>query len=266
MKNVIKSLFVVAAISVGVFTSCDTDAVGTLYEGTNESSSLSFPSNQLIFEVVAEDNGIVKVPIYRGNTQGIDSAKVSIDEATIANGIFSLVSEIVRFNDGQATSYAELTFGSIDKLGATDKYNVIMTIADSASISVTGVQEVSLTVQRKLTWESIGNGAYHSQLFGESWNQPVEKAKEGNIYRLPDCITTGYPLVFALSEDGQELIGWDPQPMGYVHSTYGMVYYYPASMTREGNTLSFDMLGLVVYNGSLATLYSGFIETLVLPE
>lgn len=266
MKNIAKFLSIIAFVCVGSLTSCDTDAIGTLYEGNNDSPSLSFPSSQLIFEVVAEDNGVVKVPVYRGNTQGVDSAKVSIDEETIAGGIFSLVSDIVRFDDGQATSYAELTFGSIDKLGATDKYNVVMTIADSASISVTGVQEVSLTVQRKLTWENIGNGVYYSQLFGESWEQPVEKAKEGNLYRLPDCCYTGYPLIFTLSEDGQELIGWDPQPMGYVNATYGMVYYYPTAMTREGNTLSFDMLGLVVYNGQLATLYSGFVETLVLPE
>ena len=266
MKNIAKFLSIIAFVCVGSLTSCDTDAIGTLYEGNNDSPSLSFPSSQLIFEVVAEDNGVVKVPVYRGNTQGVDSAKVSIDEETIAGGIFSLVSDIVRFDDGQATSYAELTFGSIDKLGATDKYDVVMTIADSASVSVTGVQEVSLTVQRKLTWENIGNGVYYSELFGESWEQPVEKAKEGNLYRLPDCITLGYPIIFSLSEDGQQLTGWDPQPTGFTYDPYGMVYFEAADMTREGNTLQFPMYGLVIYNGSFAQLFNIFTETLILPE
>lgn len=266
MKNIFKSFAAIALACSGALVSCDTEAVGAIYEDATESAALSFPSDQLIYEIVAEDNGVVKVPVYRGNTNGTTTVNISIDEATAEAGVFELVSETLNFADGESTQYAELNFGSIDNLGATEKYNVTLTIADSASISPTGVQSIKLAIQRKLTWEYLGVGAYYSELFGAAWEQPVEKAKEGNVYRLPDCIYEGYPLVFSLSEDGQTLTGWDPQPIGYTDATYGMLYFSPESMTRVDNTLSFPMYGLVIWNGGFAALYSGFTETVVLPS
>ena len=98
------------------------------------------------------------------------------------------------------------------------------------------------------------------------WEQPILKAKEGNIYKLPDCITEGYPMVFTLSEDGQTLVNWDLQATGYKHATYGMVYFTPTDMQRQGNKLLFAMRGAVAVEGGYGILYSGFTETLELPE
>ena len=102
-------------------------------------------------------------------------------------------------------------------------------------------------------------------LFGQSWPQPIMKAKEANAYKLPDCITVGYPITFALSDDGQELVAWDIQATGYEDSSYGMVYFLPESMQRDGNVLIFAMQGLVVLDGGYGILYNGFSETLELP-
>lgn len=117
-----------------------------------------------------------------------------------------------------------------------------------------------------MTWESIGTGTYTSELFDDSWPQPIEKAIEGNIYRLPDCIVEGYPLVFSLSDDKQELIAWDPQPTGYDGTNYGMLYFIAEGMERQGNVLSFPMRGVVSYNGGWGLLYQGFTEILEMPE
>ena len=107
---------------------------------------------------------------------------------------------------------------------------------------------------------------YTSELFGQAWEQPILKAKEGNIYKLPDCITEGYPMVFTLSEDGQTLVNWDLQATGYKDATYGMVYFTPTDMQRQGNKLLFAMRGAVAVEGGYGILYSGFTETLELPE
>ena len=88
---------------------------------------------------------------------------------------------------------------------------------------------------------------------------------EGNIYRLPDCYFEGYPIVFSLSDDGQELVAWDIQATGYKHKTYGMVYFAATGMTRTGNVLKFPMEGVVEYNGGWGTLFKDFTETLELP-
>ncbi len=44
--------------------------------------------------------------------------------------------------------------------------------------------------------------------------------------------------MFTLSDDNQELIGWDPQPTGYDKTDYGMLYFAAAGMERKGNVLS----------------------------
>ena len=132
---------------------------------------------------------------------------------------------------------------------------------------VYGSPKVTVNIKRDYTWLNIGTGYYTSQLFGEGWDQPVLKAKEANIYKLEDCITKGYPIMFTLSDDNQELIGWDPQPTGYDKTDYGMLYFAAAGMERKGNVLSFPMQGLVVLDsGKWGVLYQGFTETLEMPE
>lgn len=73
--------------------------------------------------------------------------------------------------------------------------------------------------------------------------------------------------MFTLSDDNQELIGWDPQPTGHDKTDYGMLYFAAAGMERKGNVLSFPMQGLVVLDGGKwGVLYQGFTETLEMPE
>ena len=122
-----------------------------------------------------------------------------------------------------------------------------------------------ITVMCDYDWEELGTGVYTSELFEDSWEQPVLRAKGTNVYKLPDCLYKGYDIQFELSDDGNSLVAFEPQKMGYKHSTYGMVYFYSEEMARVGNVLNFSMYGLVVYNGQLATLWSGFTESIQLP-
>ena len=246
------------------FTSCDTDAEGTKYDISGVEAA--FASTQMSVEVGAEDNGIIKVPVYRGNTSVEASVSISMDEATTEEGLFTLNNSNVAFAKDEAVGYAELNFGSVDNLSATGNYEITLTINDESTLSPAQCGEITVTAQRRLTWEDYGIGVYSSQLFGQAWEQPILKAKEGNIYKLPDCITEGYPFVFTLSDDGQSLVNWDLQATGYKDATYGMVYFTPAGMQRQGNALMFAMRGAVAVEGGYGILYSGFTETLELPE
>ena len=246
------------------FTACDTDAEGTKYGISGIEAA--FASTQMNVEVSAEDNGVIKVPVYRGNTSIETAVSISMDKGTIENGLFTLNNSNVSFAKGEAVGYAELNFGSVDKLSATGKYEIILTINDESALSPAQCGKITITAQRRLTWENFGIGVYSSELFGQEWEQPILKAKEGNIYKLPDCITEGYPFVFTLSDDGQSLVNWDLQATGYKHDTYGMVYFTPTGMQRQGNALMFAMRGAVAVEGGYGILYSGFTETLKLPE
>ncbi|MCM1441912.1 MAG: hypothetical protein NC131_22275 [Roseburia sp.] len=263
MKKIITLGFCcLMSIASVIFTSCDTDVEGVIY--TPETTEYSFASTQQITQLTKDDQGVVKVPVYRNSSEDDSSIELEIQMNEATGRIFSLTTPVISFKKGENVTYAELNFGSIDKLGAVDKYNIQLSIEEK-SISSSGIGTITVQASRLLTWENYGTGVYTSELFGESWEQPIEKAAEGNIFRLPDCIFEGYPFIFTLSDDGQELIGWDIQATGYNHSTYGMVYFLPAAMYRTDNTLFFPMQGLVIYNGGYARLYSGFTESLQLP-
>lgn len=75
-------------LCLAAFTSCDTDAEGTKY-GVNGVEA-AFASTQMNVEVGAEDNGIIRVPVYRGNTDAEASVGISMDEATVEEGVFTL--------------------------------------------------------------------------------------------------------------------------------------------------------------------------------
>lgn len=262
-KKIIMGFATLIALMLVTLTSCDNEVTGTKMVLSDE-AMYSFASSAMNSEVTKEDNGVIAVPVYRGNTEGSSSVTLTAELDDAAKEVFTLENSTVSFNPGQGVAYANLKF-NFDDLGPTDKYSITLSIAENnQSPSAEGTIKVSAS--RKLTWESIGVGHLYSDLFGEDWDQPVEKAKEGNLYRLPDAYYTGYPLVFGLSDDGQTLTNWDPQPMGYNHSTYGMVYFRASAMERKGNVLYFTIDGLVVYNGKLARLWADIPEILVLPD
>ena len=262
-KNILSSMAVCLTMALTILTGCDTDAEGVVY--TSDTEGFSFASAQTNVEATTEDQGVIKVPVYRNRSNGASSVSLTVvmDEETAS--IFTLPSSEIAFTDGENVAYAELNYGSLDNLGPTASYTITLSIPEGNS-SISADSNIEVIVRRKLTWESIGTGEYISQLFEQSWPQPVEKAQEGNVYRLPDCIIEGYPIIFTLSDDGQELVGWDIQATGYEHSTYGMVYFLPTGMQRQGNVLQFPMQGLVALQGGYGLLYSGFVETLIMPE
>ena len=262
-----KSLFLTAVAALA-FTSCSDEGYWEKYEMTE--TQYSFVQSSQSFNLSAADAlPTVTVALSRSTNKGEEKLPLSV---VFDNEIMSVADTNVVFADGSYT--AELVV-NIDEanivMGTTYKANISF-VLDSINFfehnySISGNKSHSISVKKDYTWVEMGLGYYNSQLFGQGWDQPVLYAKEQpNRYRLPDCIYSGYPFEFVLSEDGQELLEWDPQPTGYKDSTYGMMYYSPASMTREGNTLSFTMYGLVVYNGGFAALYQGFVETVVLPS
>ncbi len=259
-KRIYKNIAVGALMLISAaFTSCNQDAEGTTYS-PDGNACYSFASSMMTSEVTADDNGIVNVPVYRGISSGDVTLTVSAESEH--SDVLTLPSE-VKFTDGQNVAYAQIGF-NIDDLEAGQEYSVSIAIEES-KLSPSGTDIITVNISRKLTFELLGTGVWQSQLFGQAWYQPVYKAQEANVYRLPDLFYEGYPIVFSLSEDGNELTGWSIQPIGYDTGTYGMLYFAAAGMVRNGNTLEFPMRGVVEYNGGWGVLYSGFSEFLQLP-
>lgn len=265
-NNILTQLAVCTLMLLTVLTSCNTDVEGAIYT-PDETAAYSFAAAQMNVELDAEYQGKLKVPVYRSTTNGEAIITITADMDETAASTFTLTSSAISFADGEGVAYAELDFGSIDNLGVTTKYSITLSIAEeNQSPSADG--SIEIQAQRLLTWEPYGTGVYTSETFEQSWPQSIEKAVEGNIYRLPDCIVEGYPIVFSLSEDGQNLTGFDVQATGYEYGNYGMTYFvYQGGASREGNTLNIPLYLCIIYNGQYATLFGvPYMESIEFPE
>jgi len=231
----------------GFFTSCDKDVKGPLYDedkitgttGTAVPQGVTFQAVSFNHDMAAEDNGKIFVPLIRNNTSvssvnvafyntypiDKDSKGEDITERRMETtfkapdgNVFTLETPTVTFADGELTAYAVVSYESVEDFDPTAAYSTSLVIANG-SIALEGVNEVSFVVSRKLTFEVIGT-AYFVPPFGNFFNEdtlnkyptglvpmPIEKAKEGNIFRIvnpfgrlnPD--NAGGDLVFVIQKE-----------------------------------------------------------------
>lgn len=216
----------------------------------------SFPSTIVKYMMVASDNNKFQVEMWRGNTKNAASIPVTI---TGTAGKFTPSKQAFDFAAGENKSIITFTYDDITKFGG-EAYNIKLTITNDADVSKGGNKAITVTAQRKLTFQTIGTGTFTSEFFEESWPQVVQKAAEANYYRLPDCYYKNYPIEFTL-DNGK--IGFAKQPMGYNHSSYGMVSWDPRYLAEcevNDKELLF-VVAFVVDAGS----FGGYYEILDMP-
>ncbi|MBR6629495.1 MAG: hypothetical protein IKL03_06005 [Bacteroidaceae bacterium] len=109
------------------------------------------------------------------------------------------------------------------------------------------------------------NGVYSCGLFGEAWEQPMEKyILQENVYRLPDYIATGYDLLFTWNpETGEAAAINETWETGYVHSSYGMINATCDGITYDAETKTFTF---AVEYTCAAGSFGGFNDTFVVAE
>jgi hypothetical protein len=261
-------LILLPVFLLGVFfSSCDQENITTIYDDGGVSKA-AFPSKVMTVSMAPEDQNTIKVPIYRTNTTGTEP-QIELTFATTttnANGVFTMPNKTVTFAEGSAVAYAEIKYPSINSLSPTANYVMTVTIGDSTKLSPTLQNKITITAARKLTFENIGTGKFTSTFFEETWDQPVQKAVEGEVYKLMDCYVTGYHIIFSVNDDNS--VSFGAQQTGYVHSSYGMITFTPFQSTgavipgsaKNGKTVT--LAGrFTVSAGSFGI----FTETMVLP-
>ena len=217
-----------------VFASCE-GPEGVLYEGDGQ--DLSFASTLMSLEFTAEDEEVVKVPIYRGNKTGEYSVQVKLDANNPeSTSTFNLKSEEIKFADGESVAYAEFSY-DFDNLGFGKEYSMGLKLLDVQELSPSGVDSLKLNFARKLTYEVLGEGSFTSEMFGGTFGFNVEKAKEANVYLFKDIIGEGYDLMLVLNDDENEMVSFGPMESGFNHSSYGMVWIQGLTYARSGKQI-----------------------------
>lgn len=142
MKNYFSKLFILLACVSFLFTSCNKDAEGELYNSGE--LAVSFASTVQQEKISDAKTSKVLVPVYRANAAGEAVVKVSLTEKS---GLFKLASTDVKFVDGQNVAFAEVTFAA-DKLQSGVKYESVLSIVDQKLVSVSGDGQLKLIVVR----------------------------------------------------------------------------------------------------------------------
>lgn len=226
-------LLIVVFLSI----SCDDKVRSKLFTGE---SGFSFKSTVLNVECDEKDNGVIKIPIYRGNT---DNNTVNIEclyynketkeyEDTDCEHLFNFTTHRVIFTDNSNVAYAQIQFRDLESLGIDVKHKLKLIIKNNVSPS--NISEQNITVNRKLTFELLGKcETFITFLFYEKYKSEIYKAKEADIYRLMDPFSEGLLKEDFVSE------GWAAKPDPYIQiqsNPDSSVYYVPffTGMMFEG--------------------------------
>lgn len=237
MKRNIFFLMIAVAFSSLMFTSCDDQVEGTLYE-VGDKVHAAFASTVQRVEMLPADGNKIRVPVYRG---GKSDTQVSVtvemtQAASIPAGTFTLSNPQVDFPVGQNVAYAIITYADINALAAGTTYELTLTLANEEQVSVSEAKSIKVQAQRKLTFSPLAIGTFTSEFFEDSWEVEVLKAAEADVYRILDCYYNNFHITFAVGSDNR--ISFSPQQMGYVHSTHGMTSF---TMPRAAYTQPFKV-------------------------
>ena len=211
-------LYITLAVSALLLTNaCQHE--GTLYDMPAGKALLSFPSDEAIFDMIAEDGNKITVDLWRGNTKGAASIPVNIDNQT--GGVFTPAKSSFDFADGEGIAHLDITYPDINAFGG-ETFKLVLTV-DEDQVSPAGIGKMTVTAQRKLTPKFIGTGVFYSDFWEEQWEQDIYNTVEApNYYILPDCWAKGGDWTFTIS-NGKPV--WPANfDSGYTYSSYGKVW------------------------------------------
>ena len=236
---------------------------GTIYDIPAGHPCVSFPSDAAIFEMLASDGNKITVELWRGNTQG--AASIAVDIADETNGVFTPAKKSFDFADGEAVATLDFSYPDINAFGG-EIYKIKITVADAEQVSPSGIKEITVSAQRKLTRKYLGTGKFYSDFWEDEWEQDLYTTEEApDLYILPDCWKKGTDWMFTVSSGK---IVWPSDFFsGYVHSSYGNVYIKSGDSYVKDGVLYLTVPRYYVYTSSTSTgSFGNGEERFTLPE
>ena len=190
----IKSLFsILMLLSLCVFTSCEQENEGVIYDANNQ--GLSFTFNTFEFSAPA-NNPVISVPVYRAVAG--DAFTSSITVSTSAPGVTAPSS--VSFAAGEQETTIDINLGSELGVGVIATITITLNEADA---SVGGVAETEISAYKEYVFESLGMGTFQDNwALGGTYSVEIQKAQGFDRYRVID------PYKEGLTNDDGEWENW----------------------------------------------------------
>lgn len=256
-------LFGLGIAMATLFTACDTDNMGAMFQETTTGAAFSFASQSVSLPATGYEG--FDVTVDRANIT--EAATVAIT-ATMADGS-ALPAEIqvpseLTFAAGEGSALLHVTVGDI-KSGMN--YQINISIDATAASTIDGaVTTKSITIYRDYIYKSIGMGQLTSEAYGDEagnlFQKEVEimKADDENInwYKAVGLYEEGYDVVIKVAEDGK-MVTVENQAV-----TSDLFGYGAGSATATG-TLENGVITLSVTFSCSAGSFNPTTEIITLP-
>lgn len=174
-----KILFGFAIVVAALFTSCNKDNEGAIYNNQG-GAGLSFTASTLSSVEVPASNPVFDVEIVRGNIVGAASGNLTATLKVGDNELPGVTVSGYNFADGQNSTTVSVNVSPLE-VGVVG--SLTLTIAD-ADASVGAIKSATMKVSKAYEWESLGKGAFVDNFFGFVSEPEIMKAKGYNRYRV----------------------------------------------------------------------------------
>ncbi len=255
-----------------ITSSCSQDTEGAIYDMPQGKDNVSFITAIAPVEIAPKgtETSFDLLIAHANKTVNGTTATIGMTATTDIAKIFTLKNPNVTFRNGVSTENIEIQFDrNALAPGVTYTFDLEITSPQSKdnvypldSVK-TIITKMTVNVALGFTWVKIGSGEFTSEIFGESWDQDIQQAKEvPTFYRFPDLYVKGYSIIFEVNPNDNKII-FNKQKTGTSEGNYGAAYItmpavtYPDQPAKNGNI--FDLwCRYVVDAGSFGTFHEVF--------
>lgn len=230
-----KGIKYILGISLAVatlFSSCDTDNLGAVYESQTMGVTFATGTQRVSFPAHGYEG--FDVEVLRGVTDEAATVNITATLLDASNNPVELPSTIqvpstISFAANEGISSFHVTVGDII---SGRNYRLALKL-DEGMAPVDAASTKIVTIYRDYTYSAIGAGALNSEFFGDEWEFEWEKADQITWYKALSLYEDGYDVVFKVAADGKT-VTVDEQPIASDISGYGTAYVAGDGVLENG--------------------------------
>jgi len=175
-----KKIFGLAFVVAALFTSCNKDNEGAIYDGQGSNAGVSFTASTLSNVEVPASNPVFDVEIVRGNTSAAATGSLTATLKVGDNEIPGVTVSNYNFAAGENSTTVKVDISPLE-VGVVG--NLTLAISD-ADVSVGGVKSATMKCLKAYEWTSLGNGTFTDNFFGMESTPEILKAQGFDRYRV----------------------------------------------------------------------------------
>jgi hypothetical protein len=174
-----KKIFGMAIVAAALFTSCNKDVEGAIYNGQNN-AGVSFTAATLAAVEVPASNPVFEVEIVRGNTAAAATGSVTASLKAGSTVIGGVTVSDFNFAAGENATTVKVNIEPLE-VGVQGTLTLALSDADA---SIGAVKTATLKVSKAYEWVSLGKATFVDAFVGATGNPEVLKADGFERYRV----------------------------------------------------------------------------------